>query len=305
MRKLYLGILLLVSMFLLVGCDSKKEVEVTYQQANEMLESVNVEALTDEVLTLKGKVDLDLAIPSFMEISGNVSFDLVAKLTTLEDFYVVGDLEGEITQKVTMPQSSEENNKIKFDLKVHIIGKNIYIDGEVTENGKKEDVKFKKSNAIDEDTFLEIKNALSQEGEASTPDLPMLTANSNFKMYKVNDGHLLEMTMTLAEILEFVASQEPDIEDSLDGFKETGENKFSVEVVFDDVIKKVDLSYEVNFSVDMGDQMPGFSFKIDVKSKGEFHLTTKGKAPTMPNMDVLNGYPEAEDDDLIPPIFGF
>ena len=103
MRKLYLGILLLVSMFLLVGCDSKKEVEVTYQQANEMLESVNVEALTDEVLTLKGKVDLDLAIPSFMEISGNVSFDLVAKLTTLEDFYVVGDLEGEITQKVTMP----------------------------------------------------------------------------------------------------------------------------------------------------------------------------------------------------------
>jgi uncharacterized protein YcfL len=29
-------------MFLLVGCDSKKEIEVTYQEANEMLQSVNV-----------------------------------------------------------------------------------------------------------------------------------------------------------------------------------------------------------------------------------------------------------------------
>ncbi len=298
MRKLYLGILLLVSMFLLVGCDSKKEIVVTHQEANEMLESVNVEAITEEVLTAKGKLKLDLKMEGMMELSGEVSFDFAAKITSIEDFYMIGSAKGNLNQKVTIPGMTQTTES-KFDAKVYIINNNLYVDGDLTEGGNKTELKFKKLNVMTEEDLLEMQNALRLQGETQAPDVPMITDNMNFKMYKVSGGHLLELTLTLEDILNASAALDPEIDLST-SFEETGANKLVLEITFDDVIKKIDLTFELNFSYDMSEEELGLALKFDVNANGEFHVSTKGKAPKMPDMDTLNSFPEMDDSSLLP-----
>ncbi len=304
MRKLYLSVLLLISMFLLVGCDSKKELEVTYQEANEMLESVNVEALADDVFNVNGKVELKLVIENLMEVNGKVSFDFAASLKSLEEFYIIGTVKGDLTQQVAIPGMSQ-NTESKINAKIYIIDNNLYVDGTLTEGDTETELKFKQLNVFDETTLQELRDTLSQQGQAATPNEPILTEGMNFKLYKVNNGHLLEMSMTLEDILRVASAQDPEIPQEIPaGLTETGVNKFVTEITFDDVIKKVDLTYEVNFSYDASEEMGELGgFVFSVNSKGELHVVTKGKAPKMPDMDVLNAYPEMEENPLIPSFF--
>ncbi|NMA05400.1 MAG: hypothetical protein GX931_03410 [Acholeplasmataceae bacterium] len=292
MKKLYLSILMLVSMFLLVGCDSKKEIEVTYQEANEMLQSVNVEAITEEILTAKGTFSLDFKMEGMMELTGEVSFDFAAKITSIDDFYMIGSAKGNLNQKVSVPGMTQTTDT-KFDVKLYIINNNLYVEGEVTEGGSKTDVKLKKLNVMDEATLQEIKASLSLQGETQMPSEAMITEDMKFKMYKVKEGHLLELTLTLEDMLNAV-------EELPTGFEKTGVNELILGVTFDDVIKKIDLTFELNFTYDMGDEIPDFNLKYDISAKGEFHISTKGKAPTMPDMDVLNSFPEMDDSSLLP-----
>ena len=146
---------------------------------------------------------------------------------------------------------------------------------------------------MDEATLQEIKASLSLQGETQMPSEAMITEDMKFKMYKVKEGHLLELTLTLEDMLNAV-------EELPTGFEKTGVNELILGVTFDDVIKKIDLTFELNFTYDMGDEIPDFNLKYDISAKGEFHISTKGKAPTMPDMDVLNSFPEMDDSSLLP-----
>ena len=116
---------------------------------------------------------------------------------------MIGSAKGNLNQKVSVPGMTQTTDT-KFDVKLYIINNNLYVEGEVTEGGSKTDVKLKKLNVMDEATLQEIKASLSLQGETQMPSEAMITEDMKFKMYKVKEGHLLELTLTLEDMLNAV-----------------------------------------------------------------------------------------------------
>ncbi|MFA5720193.1 MAG: hypothetical protein WC939_03945, partial [Acholeplasmataceae bacterium] len=69
-------------------------------------------------------------------------------------------------------------------------------------------------------------------------------------------------------------------------------------ITFSDVIHKIELNVKLNLEIDMPSDF--ISVKGSYHIEGNLSISTKSKAPTMPNMDTLNSYPEGTLDDINP-----
>lgn len=305
MKKIYLSLLLLVGLFTLAACSGKKEVNVTYQEANQMLESVNSEEMLEDVFSLKGNFKLD--VQNTMKIGeeettttvkGSGSVELYIKATTFEEFYVVG--------KLNLDVESTEDDKTtsnKLNGNLYIIKDTLYLDGtlksKVTTNGATNEsnttIKMKQSEVVTKEDFDALKESFSTEG---SPINPKLTSESEFKLYKVSGGHLLETELSLDELFGFIGFISGGVGDAMEGMKETGENLLTLGITFSDVIHKIELNVKLNLEIDMPSDF--ISVKGSYHIEGNLSISTKSKAPTMPNMDTLNSYPEGTLDDINP-----
>lgn len=299
MKKIYLSLLVLVGLFTLAACGGKKEVKVTYQEANQMLESVNTEDMLEDVFTLNGNFKVDLATTSKIgdletseSVKGSGSVELYIKATKYEEFYVIGKLNFDLTTT-----SNERTSEMKLNGNLYIVEGNLYLDGTlksktVTDGATQEQnttVKMKQSDMFTREDFDSLKESFSSEG---SPINPQLTSESHFKLYAVSGGHLLETELKLDDLFGLFGSLAGSGESMLEGIKETGENLITIGITFSDIIKRIDVNIKVNF--ELNSQSEFFSINGKYNVEGNFTITTKSKAPTMPDMETLNAYPEGD-----------
>lgn len=300
MRKIFLSILLGLGLITLAACNTKKKVDVTYQEANQMLESVNKETMLEDVFTLKGDFNIDYQLETKIgevetstSVVGKGSTELYIKATTYEEFYMMGKVNLNLTT-----QADGTKNTLNLNGNLYILENNLYLDGtlKTTSSGSGAkgdstlDVKIKQLDFFNEEKFNEFKASLSTETDS--PMNPTLTSESQFTLYEVKGGHLLEMSVKLDDFIAFFEGLMGDANEATKSFKQTGDNLVTIGMTFSDVIEKVDVKVQMHLEMNIDTEALVMHGHLNLNAN--LYIATKAKAPTKPNMDDLNKYEEGE-----------
>lgn len=309
MRKIFLSLLLFIGLVTLAACDTKKEISVTYEEANTMLESVKTETLLEDVITLKGDFNLEYTAETIynektdsitMKTSGSV--ELYTKVTSYEDYFIAGKVKFNFSSSY-----GEIKTTMSINGSLYLIDNILYLDAthKTTTNAsgssseKTDVIKMKQVDMVTEEKFIEFKASLTTEEDA--PLNPSLTADSQFKMYEVKEGHLLELMLDLNELFTdesgFLAALLPS------GLSFSDDSFFKIGYTFSDVLEKVNLSLKVNANFKSEDA--ALPTNTTFKLSGNLYFSTKGTAPKFPTQEALDAYEEGNVKDLLGSMFPF
>ena len=151
MKKVLLLIMVLFAGFMLASCNNKKEVEVSRQEAQQMLASVDGNKSLEHTASIKGKLNLELFLKTKDEESHEItqtmkmegSVDAYADLSSYEDHFVYAKVVLKMSQSATMPGIETQNNVMSMDVKMYLSKGNAYIEGTIEQGGTKTTSKTK------------------------------------------------------------------------------------------------------------------------------------------------------------------
>ena len=304
MKKVFLLIMILFAGFLLASCNNKKEMEVTRQEAQQMLASVDGNKSLDHTASIKGKINLEVFIKSkdeenhemsqTMKMEGSI--DAYADLSSYENHFVYAKLVLKMNQSTTMPGIETQNNVMSMDVKIYLSKGNAYLEGTIEEGGKKVTSKIKTTGYFTQESYDDMIGMLKpgEHIEGSKNSLDLIDENNDFKMYDLgNERYELEVAITeelISNMLSFFGSQ-------LEVTFNT-KNYLTLKVVFSDRFES--LTLRSNLDMNLKADLFGTALEGTLKGKISLDIKTNVSKPSgLPSQETLDTYEEGEMPDIL------
>ena len=303
MKKIFLLILVIASGFLLAACN-KKEIEVTHQEAQQMLAAVNGEETLENTFGIKGNVSLvvdystnlgSYDIDSKTTITGSING--FADFSSYENHYLYLKFNLSMTS-VQKTEGSEVKTTNKLSGKLYIVNGNTYIDMKTTTSGSEITVKSKQLQSFTEEKYNEFADQFKANPQIpeSENSIEIIGPNTVFKMYQVGSKHQLHLNISQDKLNDMfnLFGQEIQVE-----FNE--KNYLTLDVLFSERFESLKLRGNLDVKVSMGDVD---FMKFGLKGKVSLDINTNVRRPSgLPSQETLDSYPESAGEDLFPSPF--
>lgn len=341
MKKFLQVVVLVLSLVFLASCDlfnkppKKEELELTVGQMQELMQDIDFTELSNDIVVLKGDVDLrlgvlfnseDLEEPAEGEANFKGDVKLYINLTTFEESYIYGDFDISLNIDLNPLDFSDdideeelvEFNKFKnLSLKgqAYLVKGVLYVNATFKQGGTEVSLKQYEQLFTQEEFDLakeaintEIQEAdfnqmLEDMFEEILMDMPEIDLEEDIdgltlKAYQVGDSYLFE------------ARTDDDLKDTLeellglvnaDGDVEIeliGESEFDnyASLQFSNKLEKIGVHSKTDFKIRVSDEVEGITLDLALYLEANFTIDFQGKMPKgLPKEGEFDGYDEGID----------